>query len=67
MRLNSSRLRLASTSLVFASVLLPGGFFLAGIRFYEGDPGLGIVLVPVGAALLLLTAGLAATGAGADS
>ena len=41
LRLNPSRLRLASTSLIFASVLLPGGFFLAGIRFYEGDPGPG--------------------------
>jgi hypothetical protein len=59
-RLDASRLRLASTSLTFASILLPGGFFLAGIRFYAGDPGLGIVLVPIGAILLLLTAGLAA-------
>jgi hypothetical protein len=59
-RLDAARLRLASSSLVFASILLPGGFFLAGIRFYAGDPGLGIVLVPVGAVLLLLTAGLAA-------
>jgi hypothetical protein len=64
LRPNPSRLRLASTSLVAASVLLPGGFFLGGIRFYEGDPGLGIVLVPIGAALLLLAAGLTATGAG---
>jgi hypothetical protein len=64
LRLNANRLRLASTSLLSASALLPGGFFLGGIRFYEGDPGLGIVLVPVGAVLLLLTAGLAAAGAG---
>jgi hypothetical protein len=62
LRLNPGRLRLASTSLIAASGLLPGGFFLAGIRFYEGDPGLGIIFVPVGAALLLLTTGLAATG-----
>jgi hypothetical protein len=64
LRLDPGRLRLASTSLVSSSVLLPGGFFLGGVRFYEGDPGLGIVLVPVGAALLLLAAGLAAIGAG---
>jgi hypothetical protein len=64
LRLDAGRLRLASTSLLCASLLLPGGFFLAGIRFYAGDPGLGIALVPVGAALLLLTAGLAATSVG---
>jgi hypothetical protein len=57
------RLRLASTSLIAASFLLPGGFFLGGIHFYEGDPGLGIILVPIGAVLLLLTAGLAALAA----
>jgi hypothetical protein len=45
---------LTSTALVGASVLLPGGFFLAGVVFYAGDPGLGIALVPVGALLLLL-------------
>jgi hypothetical protein len=67
LRLDAGRLRLASTSLMVASVLLPGGFFLAGIRFYAGDPGLGIVLVPIGAVLLLLTAALAALGVGASS
>jgi hypothetical protein len=46
-------LRAISSSLVAASVLLPGGFFLGGITFYGGDPGLGVLLVPVGAALLL--------------
>jgi hypothetical protein len=39
--------------LVAATVLLPAGFFLGGIRFYAGDPGLGIALVPAGAALLI--------------
>jgi hypothetical protein len=66
LKLETSRLRLASTSLVAASFLLPGGFFLGGIRFYEGDPGLGIILVPIGAALLLLTAGIAAVAAGPE-
>jgi len=42
-----------STSLVAASVLLPGGFFLGGVAFYAGDPGIGIALVPIGAASLL--------------
>jgi hypothetical protein len=45
--------RLVSNTLLWAAVLLPGGFFLGGVQFYAGDPGLGIVLVPVGAALLL--------------
>jgi hypothetical protein len=44
---------LTSTALVLASVLLPGGFFLGGVVFYAGDPGVGIALVPVGAAALL--------------
>jgi hypothetical protein len=44
---------LISTSLIGASLLLPGGFFLGGVVFYSGDPGLGVLLVPVGAVLLL--------------
>ena len=55
-----ARLALASRSLVGASVLLPGGFFLGGVTFYGGDPGVGIALVPVGAVLLLLAVYLAA-------
>jgi hypothetical protein len=35
-----------------AAVLLPAGFFLGGIVIYDGDPGLGVWLVPIGAALL---------------
>ena len=46
-------LRLISSCLIGASVLLPGGFFLGGIVVYGGDPGLGVLLVPVGAVLLL--------------
>jgi len=45
--------RLVSTSLIAAGVLLPGGFFLGGVTFYGGDPGIGTVLVPIGAVLLL--------------
>lgn len=52
--------RLISRSLIGASVLLPGGFFLGGIHFYAGDPGLGVLAVPVGAVLLLLAAALTA-------
>lgn len=43
-----------SAMLLAASVLIPAGFFLGGIGPYGGDPGLGIVLLPIGAALLLL-------------
>src|SRR5205814_3259797 len=47
-----SALTFASRSLLAATVLLPGGFFLGGVVVYGGDPGLGIVLVPLGAVLL---------------
>lgn len=47
--------RIASASLLGASVLLPGGFLLGGIVVYGGDPSLGILLTPVGAALLLVS------------
>jgi hypothetical protein len=54
-----------STSLVAASLLLPGGFFLGGVTYYEGDPGLGILLVPPGAVLLIAALFLIARGASA--
>src|SRR6266436_6515142 len=41
-----------SFALIWAAILLPAGFFLGGIVTYDGDPGLGVWLVPVGAALL---------------
>ena len=44
--------RRASPCLIAASVCLPGGFFLGGTFTYGSDPGLGIVLVPVGGLLL---------------
>jgi hypothetical protein len=58
--LASKHLGLVSLSLVSATVLLPGGFFLGGLMFYGGDPGLGILLVPVGAALLIFALGVVA-------
>lgn len=51
-----ARLGAASTALLGASLLLPGGFFLGGVQVYAGDPGLGIVLVPVGAVLTIYSA-----------
>lgn len=44
---------LISKALIGASIFLPGGFFLGGVRFYAGDPGLGVALVPIGAVFLL--------------
>ena len=44
---------LASPALDAASVLLPAGFFLGGFGVHGGDPGVGILLVPVGALLLI--------------
>lgn len=45
-----------SLGLRCAVVLLPAGFLLAGIWHFKDDPGVGILLVPVGAVLLLTTA-----------
>jgi hypothetical protein len=41
-----------SFALIWAAILLPAGFFLGGIVIYDGDPGLGVWFVPIGAALL---------------
>lgn len=43
----------ASQSLRWGALLLPAGFFLGGLVIHDGDPSLGILLVPVGALLLL--------------
>lgn len=51
------RTRSASMSLMAGSVLLPLGFLLGGIGHYGSDPGLGIFLAPVGAALILFAIG----------
>ncbi|MES1165926.1 MAG: hypothetical protein ABUR63_09215 [Verrucomicrobiota bacterium] len=36
------------------AVLMPLGFFLGGILNSEGDPSLGVALVPIGALLLIV-------------
>jgi hypothetical protein len=41
-----------SFALIWAAIILPAGFFLGGILIYDGDPGLGVWLVPIGAGLL---------------
>jgi hypothetical protein len=44
-----------SRAMRIGSLLLPAGFFLGGLSHFEGDPGIGILLSPVGA-LLVVTA-----------
>jgi len=51
---------LASRLLLGGLVLLPLGFFLGGFGVYEGDPGLGVFLAPLGALATLLGVGLVA-------
>ena len=50
---NAEPSRWVSRCFMGAGSLLPLGFFLGGVRFYSGDPGLGIALVPIGGAALL--------------
>jgi len=57
------RRRTASRCLAAASVLLPGGFLLGGAYIYDGDPGLGVALVPLGAVLLFVAVALTAWAA----
>ena len=52
--------RRASVALLLATLLLPGGFLLGGIAIYGGDPGLGVLLVPVGGFALLYAVWLTA-------
>lgn len=48
------RARLAKW-LSIGAVLMPVGFLLGGVMNREGDPSYGIVLVPVGAVILMIT------------
>ena len=52
--------RVASACFLVAGLLLPAGFFLGGLVPSGGDPGLGIVAVPVGAAALLIAVAISA-------
>ena len=65
--LGARRLRLISGGLIGATLLLPGGFFLGGVIVHGGDPGLGIILVPAGAILLIAAAFLMARGSAVDN
>lgn len=54
----------ASLALLWGSIVMPVGFFLGGLVIHDGDPGLGVVLVPLGALLLLYGVGSAARSLG---
>ena len=58
--------RLASPTLIASSVLLPGGFFAGGLYIYGGDPGLGVLLVPIGGLALAVSVFLTARAVGSD-
>lgn len=53
----------ASWALIAGSVLMPVGFLLGGLQHYEGDPGFGIFLAPLGALALLYPAAVQMRGA----
>jgi hypothetical protein len=53
----------ASRALIAGSVLMPFGFLLGGLQHYEGDPGLGILLAPLGALGLLYAVAVQALAA----
>jgi Na+-driven multidrug efflux pump len=46
--------RSIARQIAWGAVLMPLGFFLGGILNSEGDPSPAVILVPVGAALLLV-------------
>jgi hypothetical protein len=50
------RLLRASRLLDAGTLLVPLGFFLGGAVPYKSDPGIGVILVPVGALLFLAAA-----------
>lgn len=47
-------LKLASRCWLLASLMLPGGFFFAGLVTYGGDPGAAVGLVAAGGLILLI-------------
>lgn len=64
LKLDQPRLKqVASPCLLLAALLIPAGFFLGGAFVYGSDPGLGAVLVPIGALLLFIAVLLTALSA----
>lgn len=56
---------LVKWGLLGGQVLIPAGFFAGGLWMIGGEPGLGVFLIPPGAALLLLGVGLVTWNAAA--
>lgn len=54
---------LGSSFLIAGSLLMPLGFFIGGMWHPEGDPGLGILLVPIGALCAIIAIGERAAAA----
>ena len=54
--------RLSSRCLIAATLLIPGGFILGGVVTHGSEPGLGIILLPIGALFLLFALFLLARG-----
>src|SRR5437660_10898077 len=54
---------IASAFLRAATILMPAGFFVGGLFTYSGDPGLGILLVPVAVLLLFASVFICARAA----
>ncbi|MBM3986935.1 MAG: hypothetical protein FJ294_03140 [Planctomycetes bacterium] len=52
--LASERHAAIARDLRVGAVLMPAGFFLGGVLNSEGDPSLGVALVPVGALFLVV-------------
>ena len=65
--LSDASAKLASTCLRVAIALLPLGFVLGGVWFHAGDPGLGVLLVPVGGLALLVGVWTVVRGVFAES
>lgn len=51
----------ASRCLTVSAILIPLGFFLSRVEIHRGDPGLGVLLVPIGVALLLAAIAMTAS------
>ena len=60
LRWSARQREVASTGMRACTVLLPLGFFLGGVHFHESDPGVGVLLVPVGGLMLLVSVALIA-------
>jgi hypothetical protein len=65
-RWTAGRLKLVSFFLLDAAILIPLGFFLGGLAPSEGDPWIGILLVPPGALLLVIALALIVVSAGQE-